>query len=418
LFIYNAAKSIVVRLSCFSMYTPGIDSKAVTLMIRFKDADGTWKRRPAARGANGRVKPGFALIDGRPMAVHDGTYDLRFTVDRKTVYPPVGDKAAAADTKRQRFELKSAVKAQADEAGVVVIDSPESKTLKATAAAYIDNKTKNGFAEAAIQATLVTAEFMRVAKCARVDQVTQEDFFRYHSWLRKNQCGDRTVSNKHMRAASWLRFAGIDPKQIPPKPRYELTLPDMYTSAHISALLDAAEPYNRILILLGLKCGLRDQELMHVEFSDINWEGSSLRVRSKPQYGFGVKTWEQRNVPVPGDLLEELKRWQKKHAGQSIILGTKNKKPNTKLLLSLKRLAWRAGLNCGRCKSCLEHNQCQEYTLHRFRRTYITKMLRALKGDVRTVMAFAGHKDIASTMRYLVPESAEETQTVVNSVVW
>jgi integrase len=396
----------------------GMDGKSVTLMIRFKDADGTWKRRPAARGANGRIKPGFALVDGRPVAVHGGTYDLRFTVDRKTAYTPAGDKAAVADVKRERLEKKSTVKALAAEAGVVVVDSPESKTLKATAAAYIDNKRNNGFSEAAIQAELVTDEFMRVAKCTRVDQVTQEDFFRYHNWIRKQQCGDRTVSNKHMRAASWLRFGGIDPKQIPPKPRYEQTLPDMYTSAQIAALLAAANPNNRMLILLGLKCGLRDQELMHVEFKDINWEGKTLRVRGKPQWGFSVKTWEQRNVPVPSDLLEELKQWQAKRVGQSLILGTRNKKPNTKLLFSLKSLARRAKLNCGRCPSCLERGECQEYTLHRFRRTYITKMLRATKGDLRTVMAFAGHKDIASTMRYLVPESAEETQAIVDTVAW
>ena len=163
---------------------------------------------------------------------------------------------------------------------------------------------------------------------------------------------------------------------------------------------------------------IESPDLRHVEFKDINWEGNSLRVRSKPQYGFGVKTWEQRNVPVPSDFLEELKQRQEKRAGQSLILGTKNRMPNTKLLLSLKHLARRAGLNCGRCNSCLERKECQEYTLHRFRRTYITKMLRALKGDLRTVMAYAGHKDINSTMRYLVPESAEETQAVVNSIEW
>jgi integrase len=51
-------------------------------------------------------------------------------------------------------------------------------------------------------------------------------------------------------------------------------------------------------------------------------------------------------------------------------------------------------------------------------RTYITKMLRGLKGDLRTVQAYAGHKDIASTMRYLVPESTEEAQAKVDAIKW
>jgi hypothetical protein len=58
-----------------------------------------------------------------------------------------------------------------------------------------------------------------------------------------------------MRLASWLRFGGIDPKQIPPRPRYEEKLPDMYSSAQTSALLAAADPYMRMCILVALKCG-------------------------------------------------------------------------------------------------------------------------------------------------------------------
>jgi integrase len=48
----------------------------------------------------------------------------------------------------------------------------------------------------------------------------------------------------------------------------------------------------------------------------------------------------------------------------------------------------------------------------------ITKMLRGFNGDLRTVQAYAGHKDITSTMRYLVPESAEESQAKVDAIKW
>lgn len=395
-----------------------MESKSITLMIRFKDSDGTWKRRPAARGANGRVKPGHALIDGMVVVVKDWTYDLRYTVDRKTVYTPAGASAAAADAKRQQLEIKSAVKAQAKEAGIQVVDSAESKTLRATAAAYIDNKLKCDFKEAAAQAMLVSAEFLRVVKCTRIDEVTQDDFFRYREWLRKNQCGDRTVANKHTRLASWLRFAGIDPKQIPPTPRYEEKLPDMYSGDQIRALLAAADPYMRVLIETDLKCGLRDQELMHVEFRDIDWENKTLRVRAKPQWNFTVKTWEQREVPVPDDLLSLLKKWQEKRVNHSLIFGTERDRPNTHLLRSLKRLAHHGGLNCNKCKSCMALSECREYTLHRFRRTCITSWLRALNGDVATVQRYAGYKDLASTMRYLSPQSAPETQAKVNAFKW
>ncbi len=84
----------------------------------------------------------------------------------------------------------------------------------------------------------------------------------------------------------------------------------------------------------------------------------------------------------------------------------------------LKNLARKVKLNCGRCAGCRSKNRaCGEYTLHRFRRTYITTLLR--NGvDLRTVQAYAGHKDIASMMRYLRPASAKEAQAKLNAIEW
>src|SRR5664279_4195156 len=131
--------------------------RATALIVRHRDADGKWRRSPAARGANGRIKPGHALIEGKVVAVVNGTYDLRHTVDRKTAYMPVGSNAAGADARRQQLELKSVVKANAKAAGVQVVDQTEGETLKATAAAYIDNAIKRDAYEAAIQANLATS---------------------------------------------------------------------------------------------------------------------------------------------------------------------------------------------------------------------------------------------------------------------
>ena len=394
-----------------------MDFKSVSLMVRYKDEGGRWKRSLAARGANGRVKPGHALVDDKVVPVKRWTYDLRYTVNRKTVYKPVGRNAATADAARSQFQLKSAVKAHAREAGVEVVDVAESRTLEGSAALYIDDKIKSGFNEAAAQARLVIEEFMRVVKSTRVDQITKDDVFAYHQSLRKNRCQDRTVSNKHARLVSWLRFAGVNPKHFPPKPRFEESLPDVYSPEQTRALLAVANPYMHMCILLGLKCGLRDQELRHIEYRDVNWQHKTLRVRGKPQWNFTVKTWEQRDIPLPKDVLMAIKKWQQKNPDQTLILGTRNLNPNTKLLLALKHVAKHARLNCGRCESCLERDECKEFTLHRLRRTYITTMLRG-GIDLRSVQAYAGHRLLETTMRYLAPESAPEAQYKVNAIHW
>jgi integrase len=258
---------------------------------------------------------------------------------------------------------------------------------------------------------------MRKRKKAFVDEVDRDDVFTFHAELRKRGCGNRTVANKHARLASWLRFAGIDKMILPPAPKFEDKLPTIYESEEVTMLLDEANPYQGVCILLALKCGLRDQELMHLQFSDINWKEGTLRVQEKPQWKFTVKTWEQRDIPIPDDVLEALKEWQEVRKDQALVLGTKNRLPNSKLLQALKRLVHRVGLNCGRCDSCQERNECQAFTLHKFRRTYLTTLLR--QGlDLRTVQAYAGHKDIASTMRYLRPATGAGAREKLNAVKW
>ncbi len=85
-----------------------MESRSVVLMIRFKDQDGKWKRKEAARGANGRIKPGHVLVDGRALAVQGGVYELRHIINRQPVYTPAGKMATEADAKRARLEKTTA----------------------------------------------------------------------------------------------------------------------------------------------------------------------------------------------------------------------------------------------------------------------------------------------------------------------
>jgi hypothetical protein len=170
-----------------------MDGKAVTLMIRYKDAAGTWRRSPAARSANGRVKPGHALVNGVAIQVENPTYDLRHTVDRKTVYTPAGKRGAEADARRVKLENTKSIIAQAvGNPDVEVIEKTDRATLKDTAAAYIRDAEGRNAHEAADKARLVTVEFiglMRRRKKFHVDQIVRDDFFFYRAALRARGCG-------------------------------------------------------------------------------------------------------------------------------------------------------------------------------------------------------------------------------------
>ena len=99
------------------MYPIGMEHKAVTLMIRYRGADGKWRRSPAARRGNGRVEPGHALVDKKALPVMGGYYELRMYENRRLIYVNAGKNAATADAHRTRLEVTRSAKAVAKDAG-------------------------------------------------------------------------------------------------------------------------------------------------------------------------------------------------------------------------------------------------------------------------------------------------------------
>jgi integrase len=149
--------------------------------------------------------------------------------------------------------------------------------------------------------------------------------------------------------------------------------------------------------------------------------GSEKRTVKSPTYAFTVKDYEERDIPIPTDFLGELKEWKEEHPDQNLIVANTKGNPNTKLLVTIKRLARRAKVECGWCPNCLAkvkcERGCEQFQRHKFRRTCITTWLRS-KIDPRTVMAYAGHADLETTLRYLRPAAAQERVAEVSEVKW
>jgi integrase len=393
-------------------------NRTVSLVRNCKTEKG-WRRYAVAFGRNGRIRPGWVMVGDEPEYFELGRYELRLYEGSRLVYRPAGETPSAALAARELLERKLAAKISAAEAGILLPEEEAGRvSLARKAHEFERDAEQRGALTAAAMNRRVIAEFLRAVKKIYVDEIRREDIFDFHATARKHGSADRTVANKHMRVASFLRFAGVDPKIIPPVPRYDETLPTIYTHEQIRDILAGAGPYMRLVIGIALKCGLRDQEIVHLEWSDIHCQDKVLRVSSKPRYEFRVKDSEERDIPVPDDLLAEIERWHIRHPKAALLLGTKKDTPNRKLLRTLKRLAKREGLNCNRCEGCNGVlGECQEWTLHKFRRTYCTTLLRS-GVDLRTVQAYMGHADLGSTMRYLRPASSPEAQARINAIQW
>ena len=378
-----------------------------------------WRRFPVVMGRNNRIRHGVVIDKGVETSYPEGRYELLIYEGRKPVYKRAGDNAADALAARDREANLLIAKDTASAAGARIVEEEQRKYIRRAAALYIQDCENRKAMEAAEQARLVTDEFMEVCRKTFVDEIVKDDIYRFHRALRERGCSDRTVANKHARLKSFLKFAGVDVKVVmPPEPKYEESLPTVYSAEEIRAILKAADQYMRLVIEMGLKLGLRDQEIVYAEWTDIDWQHSVFRVQGKPHWGFKVKDSEQRDIPIPADLLKRLKESHKKHANNRLIVGTEDGGPNEKLLRALKRLAKRAGLNCNACDGCKgELKECQNWTLHKLRRTYATTLLHNGM-DLKTTQHYMGHADLASTMRYLRPASTAETQSRINAIKW
>ena len=266
---------------------------------------------------------------------------------------------------------------------------------------------------------LAADEFLGLVTRRFADEVIADDLLIHQRALRKRKCSPRTIYNRHINVCSFLRFAGVSASVFPRQaPKYEKTLPEIYTAEEIAAFFDSltGEDY-RLTFSLALKCGLREQELMHLEWSDISFSERTLTVRSKPRWGFVIKDKEQRGVSLPLTLVTLLQAHKTQAGQRTLVTGTSGDRPNHKLLRTLKRLVKSAGLNCGICAACVERGECERWFLHKFRATYCTLLLRSGL-DVRTVQKMMGHSDMESTMRYLRPHEDAAIQSRMDAVEW
>jgi integrase len=111
---------------------------------------------------------------------------------------------------------------------------------------------------------------------------------------------------------------------------------------------------------------------------------------------------------VPAPLLQALREFKARQSGpnpRNLLFPTSGGKPDKKFENKLKRIAHRAGLNCGHCESrygnkCAEGPHCGKWFLHKFRHTFATASLES-GVSIRTLQEWLGHSDLASTMVYL-----------------
>ncbi len=99
-----------------------IKTGEIALVWYYKSEKG-WRRAPVLMGANGRIRTGVVLIDGKEQKFPDGRFQLRtYGLKGENVYVNAGTNAAEALLQRDVASKRRKVRRDAEAAGVGLPD--------------------------------------------------------------------------------------------------------------------------------------------------------------------------------------------------------------------------------------------------------------------------------------------------------
>jgi integrase len=354
--------------------------------------------------ANGRVKPDVVIVNGKEERHPEGAYYLEWREGPKRVRLSVGKDAQDAAARRLRKEAEL----NAINNGVSVL--PENgnghRSVAAAVADYLDEikLTKKPKTLAAYGKAL--AYFTESCHKINLEEIERGDLLKFSAFLRDDkEQSPRSVYNKFENVMTFLKAQGI--RGLVDKndwPRFVEEEPEVYEQDELNKLFRACTAEERLWYEFFLMTGMREQEVMHCAWPDVNLTRSTVTVRYKPEYGFSPKNYREREIPIPAKLVKKLKRWREKSDKNcGLVFPTAGCKPKLDFLDCLKAAAERAEM------------EKENFWLHKFRATFATWSLWA-GVDLRTVQQWLGHSDMESTMRYLKPSRSQQVRQKVNEI--
>jgi integrase/recombinase XerD len=370
----------------------------------------------AERTANGRYIP---TVKG---PYEPGPYYLRYTLNGKRKWESVGG------------DLNIALQEQkARQASFETSPSTPSRTLsirKALAEAitkFIAHKNGPGrLARRRTQSWKWLLDlFSKWWDKTYVDEFNREDFQAFQKYLARKGKQPRTQHNMLHSLVTFFRasgrvvlFAGDEQKATiiaattvvsntlilmsADMPKFTKRKVMPYSEEKLDGLFAAADPWEKLFMSCFLFTGMREQEVSHLYWRDINWGEQDISVTAKPELEWTTKAYEERTIEAPVQLMELLRDAYQHREDNGLIFSNKEGRPEGHFLDSLQKVAYRTGITCGVCSNCKTRKgrNCHAFGLHKFRKTFATKLSQA-GVPIQDIKEALGHADIQTTMDYL-----------------
>lgn len=388
-----------------------------------------WTLVLALFDSKGRVRRDHVTVEGKDEVHPEGSYYLEWWNGGSRHREAAGPNAfAAADRVRVKQAELDAVRNGIIPAGPVVESVPARTTLTSALEKYTEYVKYHRSLRTFRTYRPILESFKQFCTKKYVDEVDRQDFIDFATQCIKQGQKGKSIYNKLVVLSQVMKEHGRSrllkksdwPKVVDPvRPIYE--------DSELAKLFEACTPSEEVRFKFYLMSGFRDAEGRFVTWRDIDFRHMTVKVKTKPQWGFHPKNWEEREIPVPEKLIELLKNFRPATAKpDDPVFPSATGRPDGAMLEKLKAVAYRAQLNCGHCvvthkledgsvkvNRCAEGAFCGRWFLHKFRHTYATRHLQ--DGiDIRTLQVWMGHRDLASTMVYLKGRTNPDIQARIN----
>lgn len=399
----------------------------VASLIKYLKVNGKWQFVPIQK-VNGLLRPDTIMVSGKPVKSSEGSFYIQWKVGAKRRRESVGTspRAAVESLRIKQDELNSTTPLQLSK-------SAEELTLVDACARFLRD-IRATRSDATHRTYLVqTKWFLKHTSKLLIKDITRDDIMELFAKGRDEGSDQKTINKRIVVVLAVLRNAG-HPLQLKKGdwPKTADPDPEVYEHEELKKFFAACDDRERNLFMVFLYTGFRHMEVATLQWNgDIDWNQNALKVRIRADLGFSPKSYEWRNVKIPKMLMERLRVWQQTSGGSLMFPSLPHpKRPNYggggvdyHMLETCKRVAHRAGLNCGRCDGgwgkCDVGPFCQKFYLHKFRHTFATNMLRS-DVDLKSLQTMLGHRSLATTEKYLKSlrlhdlESKVENSTLVD----
>jgi len=233
---------------------------------------------------------------------------------------------------------------------------------------------------------IILNRFIRETKVTSLFQITPKVML---EWLHGLKPSAKTWNNLRGYLRSFLEKAvpkhiRINPcEQIPTMKVPEIHI-QFFTDAEYQKIESAAEQPIKDMIVIARYAGLRIGEILHLEGEDILWDPPLIYVKNKPKWGYTVKNYQVRGIPLSREAVAKLRHLKGK---KGVLFGVDGKPYNRFKEDAINRVLKAVGL------------KEKGFAWHKLRHTFASRA--AQNGvSLQQIMVWMGHGDYKTALRY------------------